>query len=522
MPEGSKAAPVSTSHSRTASPCGSGLASLAVTTALVGALTALVGAGGSHKQSTRSDGRLETVGAATHTTKDFERVVTSALQKAGVTGLSCAILNDSKIAYTGQFGWKDKDHAARPDEQTAFYAASLSKPVFAYLVMVLAEEGAIDLDKPLQAYLERLLPGYQKYSDLARDNRYVTITPRMVLSHTSGLPNLRSTTDDGRLKLQFEPGRRFSYSSEGIDLLQMVVEKVTGNSLETLAREKIFVPLGMSRTSYIWRDDFAKNIALPHNEYEWPDDPFRVPAADAAGSLTTTARDYARFLVGMLTAKGKRRNTIDSMLAPVVSIRSERMFGRRAEVDTDTNAALRLSWGLGWGLFETPAGRAFFHTGHAPGAQNYVVAFKDRGIGIVLLSNSDNFEGVAREIVAAGIGDTYSPFDWLGYVPFDPARRKPAPPRRVAMWVAPEIIAPYAGKYQIGDRNIFLFVRAEGSRLHVSDDGQSWDEVFAQSATLFFFKGRNITLTFIRDADGTVTRLDIDSDGKTTSARRIE
>jgi CubicO group peptidase (beta-lactamase class C family) len=106
--------------------------------------------------------------------------------------------------------------------------------------------------------------------------------------------------------------------------------------------------------------------------------------------------------------------------------------------------------GLGWGLFETRNGRAFFHTGHKGGAQNYVVAYLDRGIGIVLLSNSDNFESVTPEIVAAGIGDRDSPFDWLGYEPYDSTRRKPAPPRHIAVQVPAEVIAAYGGEYRFG------------------------------------------------------------------------
>jgi len=491
-----------------------------VAASIVALTTALLADGLQSEALRPPGGRLKTVDGRSSTVATFESVVTGAMQKARVTGISCAILNDGKIAYTRAFGWKDKDTAAPLDAQTAFVAASLSKPVFAYLVMVLAEEGVIDLDKPLQGYLEKPLPEYSKYGDLSGDSRHSSITARMVLSHTTGLPNLRAF-NKGRLNLLFEPGRRFSYSGEAIDLLQMVVEQITKKDLETLARERIFTPFGMARTSYVWREEFAKNVALPHNEYEWPDDPQRWPVADAAGSMTTTANDYARFLARILTASGRHKQSMERMLSPTIWITSERMFGSRSQVDTDANGAIRLAWGLGWGSFETPHGRAFFHTGRSSGAQNYVVTFLDRGIGIVLLSNSDNFESVAREIVAAGIGDTYSPFEWLGYVPFDPARRKVAPPRRVAIQVAADVIAPYAGTYQLGSDNVFFFVKTDGGRIYASDDEQSWDEVFAESDTLFFFKGRNLTLTFVKDTTGNVTRVDIDLEGKKMSAQRI-
>jgi CubicO group peptidase (beta-lactamase class C family) len=467
-------------------------------------------------------GRLKTVVGGVTTINDFENTVTRNMQKAGVSGLSVAILNDNKVVYTRQFGWKDKDAGAKMDDTTVFAGASLSKTVFAYLVMVLAEEGTLALDKPIQQYLAKPLPEYPEYADLAGDDRYRTITGRMLLSHTGGFPNLRSMSKDGRLRIQFEPGSRFSYSGEGIGLLQKVVESVTQKDLETIAREKVFTPFGMSHTSYLWREAFATNVAAPHNEFEWAADPDRPAIAHAGGSLTTTAHDYARFLAGILTAKGRRRQSVEGMLAPVIRINSRRMFDPVKLADSNANDAIRLSWGLGWGVFETPQGQAFFHTGHSSSAQNYAVVYRKHGIGIVLLSNSANFESVAPEIVAAGIGDNLSPFDWLGYVPFDPAKRKAAPPRRRAIQVAADVIAPYAGKYQLGQGGPVVFIKAEGGRLYASDDGSSWDEVHAESHSVFFAKGRDLAVEFKKGADGKVTHMEIIGGGTTIHARRIE
>ena len=462
-------------------------------------------------------GRLKTVVGGVTTVKDFESSVARSMQKAAVSGLSVAILNDGKVVYTRQFGWKDKDAGTKLDDTTVFAGASLSKTVFAYLVMVLAEEGLINPDKPIQQYLQKPLPEYPGYADLAGDNRYQTITARMLLGHTSGLPNLRS----GRLRIQFEPGSRFSYSGEGVGLLQMVVESVIRKDLETLAREKVFIPFGMTRTSYVWREAFAANVAAPHNEFEWAADPDRPAIAHAGGSLTTTAHDYARFLAGVLAAKGKRRQSVENMLTPAVRINSRRMFAPDSQA-AGANDSIHLSWGLGWGMFQTPQGQAFFHTGHSTSAQNYAVIYRKSGIGIVLLSNSANFESVAPEIVAAGIGDKLSPFDWLGYIPFDPAKRKSAPPRRVAIQVTADVIAPYAGKYQIDKGGPVVFIKAEGSRLYASDDGASWDEVHAESHSVFFAKGRDLAIEFKKDADGKVTHMEIISGSNMILARRIE
>lgn len=90
---------------------------------------------------------LKTVSGGVTTVQEFETVVAGSMQKAGVTGLSVAILNDGGVVYTRQFGWKDKDAGTLLDGASIFGAGSLSKPVFACLVLALANDGVIDLDR---------------------------------------------------------------------------------------------------------------------------------------------------------------------------------------------------------------------------------------------------------------------------------------------------------------------------------------------------------------------------------------
>jgi serine-type D-Ala-D-Ala carboxypeptidase/endopeptidase len=362
-------------------------------------------------------------------TSELEAFIEQTMQKANVTGLSVAILNDSQLVYQKSFGYMDRKDGRRNGVQTIFSGASLSKPVFAYLVMLLAEEHVIDLDKPLYEYMDKPFYEYPAYADLKGDERSKQITARMVLSHSTGLPNLRWQELGGRLRFLFPPGERHSYSGEGYMLLQMVIENITGKDLETLAQEKIFQPLGMDRTSYTWQPEFKADLAYPHDEYGRAQGiQIRRRAPSAAGSLATTAGDYACFLVGILNAEGQRKATVDEMLQPQIPINYKQMFGPDAWTTTQKFQNIHLAWGLGWGRFDTPYGSAFFHTGSDPGWKNYTVTYIDQGIGIVMLSNSDNFESIAAEIVEVAIGDVYSPFDWLDYVPFNPANAKTPPP----------------------------------------------------------------------------------------------
>lgn len=469
----------------------------------------------------RINQEIEGLGGRSISINSIETAIENAMEKASVAGLSCAIINGSEVVYARAFGYRDADAGLAADEETVFSAASFSKTVFAYLVLLLCEDGILDLDKPLHEYLDRPLPDYPYYSDFANDERYKRITARMVLSHSTGLPNVRLFSRDGRLEIMFEPGTRYSYSGEAYRLLQKVVEHVTAKGLEELSREKIFVPLAMARTSFVWHEEYEGNHALPHNRWEQPHFISKSSKAGAAGSMLTTASDFARFIVAVLDADGIGGEAVREMLKPQIALTSKRMFGPDAWNDTDENRGINLSWGLGWGLFETKHGHAFFRTGHGFGNQNYTVTYLEPGIGVVLLSNSDNFESVAAEIVEAAIGDTSSPYDWLGYVPFDPSQRVPPPPERTIIEVDAGVLQSYAGTFEFAPDNKAFF-KVDDGVLFYSPDNMQWIETFAKTTTDFFIKNYVFAFSFVKDDSGHVDELILHVFGMELRARRIE
>jgi len=452
--------------------------------------------------------------------EEMEAEVAQLMEKAGVPGLSCAILNDSQVSYVHAFGVKNRKTGEPLDPDTVFAGASFSKTVFAYVAMQLVEEGVLDLDRPLHEYLPEPLPSYEQYVDLEGDDRYRSITARMSLSHTTGFPNWRWFAEDDRLRFNFEPGERHAYSGEGIVLLQMIVEELTGKDLEELAREKVFGPLGMSRTDFVWQDSWSDNLASPHDQFERPRRFNRRHDADAAGSIATTPGDYAKLLVAVLNAEGERKATVDRMLKMQVRNRHAAMFGPRYREESDEFDFA--GWGLGWGRFDCAnLGRAIFHTGHDSGAQNYTVTFVDRGIGVVLMSNSDNFEGIARELSEAMIGDTCSPFDWMGYPRFDPAQRRDAPPLPVEIDVEAAILASYVGEYRMPDGRT-LGVQLDDGRLVVSIDAGDWTPLLAETLTRFFMEDADERFTFVATDAKVAIHLEIGIEGQVIRLERIE
>ena len=356
----------------------------------------------------------------------IDYIISGLMRNARVTGLNLAILNNYRIVYEKSYGYKNKETGQLMDTATVLYGASLSKAVFACLCMQLIRQGILNLDKPLWQYLDRPLPDYDNYKDLKGDDRWKLITARMCLSHTTGFPNWRfleartgKFNRNGKLAIYFTPGSKYAYSGEGMALLQMVVEKITGKRLEELAREKFFNPLGMSNTSYVYQPRFEHNYALGYNQKEDPLQIRKWKDAGAAGSMETTLADYARFVQYIMTKISLHDETMEMMISPQIQIYSKYQFPTVTNETTKENETIHLSYGLGWGLLKCDYGHAFFKEGHDDGWEHYNINFADKGISVIIMTNSSNGESIFKELLEKTIGDTCTPWKWERYVPYN-------------------------------------------------------------------------------------------------------
>ncbi len=343
-------------------------------------------------------------------TADMQQIVGD----AKITGLSVVIINDNRIVYQNSFGVKDKRTNQKNDAETVFYAASFTKPLFSYAFLKLVEKKIFDLDKPIYTYLKKPIGEYEKWKDLAGEKNFQKITARMILSHSSGLPILRQFYND-KLSIIAAPKTRFYYSNEAMNLLGFIVEEYTNRKLEDSVKEMVFEPLGMKRSGMIWRKDFDDNFAFGYDKNETLIGAQKRTSSRAAGSMVTTGADYARFVIAMMKQEGLSKKSFKEMLTPQIEVASERGFGPLRDRFNNKYKNTKLSWGLGWGLFETTDGKAFFHGGHTEGWQNYCVVYPKKKTAVILMSNSDNFEAVADKILNLTIKDTESPLEWSGY-----------------------------------------------------------------------------------------------------------
>src|SRR5262249_49728914 len=254
------------------------------------------------------------------------------------------------------------------------------------------DDGRVNLDRPVEQYLPKPLPEYPAYADLAGDPRYKRITARMLLSHTAGFPNFRATNRDRRLNINFDPGSKFAYSGEGIRLLQLIVATIPGPPIQESMREQVFQPLGMSRTSMLTEVRFENDYANAYDQWGRSLGHQNRKTASAAGSMQTTLRDMTRFLQAVTEGRGLKKSTRELMLSPQIEILSKHQFPTFSSETTDENKPIRLSYGLGWGLYWSPYGRAFFKEGHDDGFRHYMVVFDKAKSGIVIMTNSSNGE----------------------------------------------------------------------------------------------------------------------------------
>ena len=362
---------------------------------------------------------------------ELEIKINQLMEEAKVTGLAMAIFNEHEIAYQNAFGYANLENKSSLKTNQLFYGASLSKSVFGYLVAQLVEEGILDLDKPLQQYLDQPLPeipfakDWRGFANLKEDKRYEQISARMCLNHSTGFPNWRwlskegEFTPEGKIHFLFDPGTRYNYSGEGMNLLQFVIEQITGVGLEQLAQERIFKPLQMQNTSYVWQEKFENNYCNGHNKKQEVLPKDTEDEAGAAGSMETSLEDYALFMQTVLQQAKQDKPLIQQLFKPSIRIRSKMQFGPKAWEDGPQNDKIALGYGMGWGILNTPHGYGAFKEGHGEGFQHYSILFPEKGIGVLLLSNSDNAESIFKELLEISIADTYTPWEWENYIPYN-------------------------------------------------------------------------------------------------------
>jgi CubicO group peptidase (beta-lactamase class C family) len=351
------------------------------------------------------------------------------MELARLPGLGMGVIHGHRLVWQHYAGLANLVSKAPITEKSIFPAASMGKQVFAYAVLKLADEHQFDLNRPLRSYITEDAPSGE-FGE--------RITAKHILSHSSGLPNWRGEGNEP-LVPAFEPGTKFRYSGEGFYYLQRCIEEVTGISCEEFMQERMFKPLGMNSSTYLWRADAGQRLVSGHRGEEpfdnraFPEQLFQlieksgVPLArwnhdrivdemakvlspphtpvpnetspNVAFGLLTTVVDYSAFVARITEPHGDgfdlKPETRSAMMTPYSRVNSA------------------LAWGLGWGIEKESGPRYLWQWGDNGGWKNIVIAHPESRSGLVVFTNGSNGMRVVERVVRAATGREHALFLWI-------------------------------------------------------------------------------------------------------------
>ena len=322
------------------------------------------------------------------------------LKEQKAAGVGIAVIRDGQLIWTGYYG--ERAPGIPVSEKTAFNTASVAKTLTAETLLALAAKGKIDLDEPIA--------GYVSSPDLQADSRYGLLTPRLLMSHRSGLRNWAYDYANGKLAFDFDPGTRFSYSGAGVELAARYAEASTGKDLQTLAFEHVLSPLGIQEVSMGHIPAWARNrLAVPMDsagvfrsvaelDASLADD----HANGAADDLIVTVPAYATLLSALIAhdwLHARERLARETILT---SLENDPIYACPQEIAVHCPSAFGHS--IGWQVYRYDAHTVLIHSGSDAGENALVYYSPDRKDGAVIFVNGANGWVVMTRVVEL-VGD---------------------------------------------------------------------------------------------------------------------
>jgi CubicO group peptidase (beta-lactamase class C family) len=460
-----------------------------------------------------------------------------------IPGMSAAVARGGRVVWSKGFGFADYERRAAATPDTPYVIASLTKPFASTLLMQLVEQGRVSLDDPMSKYSARFTGDAVKV--------------RHVLTHTS----------------EGTPGAQYRYNGSRFASLTEVIAKASGKTFRALLVANILEKLGMNDTvpghDVLEKADALSaalgaqtvnryrrvldGLAKPYVLYR----PERITLSEypsrqlsAAAGLISTVNDLAKFYDAVDRNVLLKRETQALVFTPAVS-----------------NGGKTLPYGLGWFVQTYGASKLHWHYGYWPNSfSSLVVKIPDEGLTFILLANSDAlsspFDGLgAGDVRASAFASAFlrtfvaedeyrralpAP-DWrLGQKEFESAlsrlkktaggygyddeagahkairkwlSNRPAQP--VVAQVDPKVYDAYTGQYTLPPLAVINITR-DGDRLMGEIVGQGTAQLLPESETSFFLKELDARVTFVKDATGKVTHMDVQFNGQKMQAKKVK
>lgn len=414
-----------------------------------------------------------------------------------VPGVSVAVINEGRLEWATAYGFKEAGGKDPVTPETLFQAASISKPAAAMGALRLVDQGALDLDSPVN---DKLLSWKVPETEFSASEK---VTLRRLLTHSAGLtvsgfPGYATSAPvptpvqvlDGTgsantpaVRVDVIPGSQWRYSGGGFVVTQILVADVSGRTFSDYMKTTVLDPLGMNHSTFeqpLPRDKASEAASGHLASGEAVEGKWHVYPELAAAGLWTTPSDLCRLAIELQKSVAGESNqvitreTADRMLSPGIG-----------------------HWGLGIGLGSATDAekQTFSHGGGNKGFTCMLFAYVHKGQGAVVMTNSDNGSTLVTEILR-GLSSVYS---WGILLPKEV----------VLVDVVPSQLAPYVGDYRAEDEPDAPFlVSVEHNQLHFrSPETGDW-ALSPVSETEFVYLDGGVFITFVKSPDGTCEKME--------------
>jgi len=330
-------------------------------------------------------------------TAHLDERVPRLMNRYDVPGATLALVRRGEVVWTGAYGYADRERKRPMTVDAVFRGESISKPVTAWGVMRLVEQGRIDLDAPAEQYL-----GGFEFPETAYDERKITV--RRLLSNSAGLPlgpigagaeyapegDMPSLRDylAREMRLTRKPGMEFEYSNVGFNTLELLVEEVAGRDFAAYMADEVLRPLGMRRSRFGWSERVRAAMPLGYEMGGDPVSPYVYPVK-ASGGLLAPVEDIARFAAAEM-AEAYAHAPLDTTDRAVLNPESVRQLHTPQVKIGGLFGVVADAYGFGHFIETLPSGqRAVWHGGQGHGWMTHFHAVPATGDGIVILTNSE-------------------------------------------------------------------------------------------------------------------------------------
>ena len=386
------------------------------------------------------------------------------------------------------------------DGNTVFEIGSISKVFTATVLATLVKEGRVKLEDPAQKYLPatvRLPARNGKQITLGNLSEQNSGLPRMPTNFRPSNPTNPYADYDVKLMYEFlsgyeltrDPGQQFEYSNLGVGLLGHVLSLATGESYEEMERKRIWAPLGMTQTAITFTPWMKEHLALGHDDKGNVVPNWDIAALAGAGAIRSTTLDMLKFAAANLHPE---RGPLEAAMA----------FAQKERAPAGANSAI----GLNWLSLHAGADTIVWHNGGTGGYRTYIGLVPSRKVAVVVMTNSGGAgaDDIGMHLLNPGL----------------PLAPKPAPPKaRTAIALSADVLARYVGVYAL-QPGLALDITLSGDTLSIQPTGQAKLRLWPETETDFFLKEVDLQITFVRDAQGSVTELILHQGGQDARAKK--